>query len=102
MCERALTRTTLATLEQRNIIPHFVPNCGHIFLVCANSPSLHRLQKPVKKRQTFVSVHMKIEPSKENLPQVKQADVDVATCEGINEEREVHRFAGLPLDKLLD
>jgi hypothetical protein len=33
---------------------------------------------------------MKVEPSEENLPQVKQADVDVATWEGINADREVH------------
>ena len=45
---------------------------------------------------------MKIEPSEENLPQVRQADVDIATWKGINAGGEVNGFAGTPLDKLFD
>ncbi len=45
---------------------------------------------------------MKIEPSEENLPQVKQADVDVAAWESINADRVVHGFARIPLDNLFD
>ena len=45
---------------------------------------------------------MKIEPSVENLPQVKQANVDIATSEGINAGGEVNGFVGLPLNELFD
>lgn len=45
---------------------------------------------------------MKIEPSEENLPQVKQANVDITAWEGINAGREVYVFADIPLDKLFD
>jgi hypothetical protein len=51
---------------------------------------------------TFVSVYMKIEPSEENLPQVKQADVDIAAWEGVNANRQARGFASIPLDKLFD
>lgn len=45
---------------------------------------------------------MKIEPSEENLPQVKQADVDITAWEGISVCRQVYEFTDIPLDKLFD
>ena len=56
----------------------------------------------MKKIITFVSVYMKIEPSEENLPQVKQANVDIAAWEDVIADRQARGFAGIPLDKLFD